>query len=260
MMQLFIPFTWIDALDIFLVAVLLYQLYHIVRGTVAVNIFIGIALFYILWIIVKALNMQLFSHLLGRFIDVGVIALIIVFQQELRKLLLLIGTTNRFNWNNLAQKVFNVKWKTESQLTDAAPVIKACKSMSETRTGALIVITMNNDLSFYANTGDNVDSEISARLIESIFFKNNPLHDGAVIVAGNRIRAARCVLPVTEQPDFPSELGLRHRAAAGITENSDALAIVVSEQTGSISFVKDGKISNDLSEEQLTEILEKELG
>lgn len=259
MLQLFIDIRLIDIVDILLVALLIYQLYYLVKGTVAVNIFIGIILFYLLWLIVKALNMQLFGSILGKFIDVGFIALLIVFQQELRRFLLYIGTSDLFTKGKIRKGIFDFKWNVAATNTlDSNIIIKACKHMSESRTGAIIIITKNNDLKFYANTGDTLNAKISARMIESIFFKNSPLHDGALIISDNTIIAARCVLPVTEDADFPAHLGMRHRAAVGITENTDAIAIVVSEQTGEISFCKEGKLKVNVSQERLKELLERE--
>ncbi|MEO6883424.1 MAG: diadenylate cyclase CdaA [Bacteroidia bacterium] len=260
LVPLFLTFSWLDAVDILLVAVLLYQLYNLVKGTVAINIFIGIALLYLLWIIVKALNMQLFSTLLGKFIDVGVIAIIIVFQPELRRFLLFIGTSEFFGKNQTGKKFFSMRWKNKKHTTplDITSLVKACQNMAETKTGAIIVLTTKSELKFYANTGDFLDAKISVRMIESIFYKNSPLHDGAIIITNNRIQAARCVLPVLENVDFPAHLGMRHRAAVGITENSDALAIVVSEQTGEISFVKEGELKYGITSEQLKGLLEKE--
>jgi len=259
MLSLFISITLIDAIDILLVALLIYQLYSLVKGTVAINIFIGILLFYLLWIIVKALNMQLFGSILGKFIDVGFIALLIVFQQELRRFLLFIGTSDFFTKGKLGKGLFDFKWQvsTSSNL-DTNAIIKACKHMSESKTGAIIILTKNNDLKFYANTGDTIDAKVSVRMIESIFYKNSPLHDGAIIISNNIIVAARCVLPVTENSDFPAHLGMRHRAAVGITENTDAVAIVVSEQTGEISFSKEGELKHTLSAERLKELLDQE--
>lgn len=259
MLQLFIDIRLIDIVDILLVALLIYQLYYLVKGTVAVNIFIGIILFYLLWLIVKALNMQLFGSILGKFIDVGFIALLIVFQQELRRFLLFIGTSDFFTKGKIRKGIFDFRWNVATTNTlDINTIIKACKHMSENKTGAIIIITKNNDLKFYANTGDTLNAKISARMIESIFFKNSPLHDGALIISDNTIIAARCVLPVTEDADFPAHLGMRHRAAVGITENTDAIAIVVSEQTGEISFCKEGKLKVNVSQERLKELLERE--
>ena len=254
---LFITFTWLDALDILLVAVLLFQLYRLVKGTVAINIVLGIVSIFLIWKIVEALKMELLSEILGKFIGVGVIAIIIVFQQELRRFLLFVGTTGFFDRKTFNRKLFS--WKMgQANEVDLVSIIKACRNMGENKTGAIIIITTKSDLNFYANTGEALDAKVSARMIESIFYKNSPLHDGAVIITGSKIKAARCVLPVTEDADFPSHLGMRHRAAAGITETSDAVAIVVSEQTGEISFAKEGKLQNGLSTEKLRELLEKE--
>lgn len=253
----FITVHLIDVVDILLVAVLIYQLYYLIKGTAAINIFIGILLFYLLWIIVKALNMQLFGSILGKFIDVGFIALLIVFQQELRRFLLFIGTSDIFTKG----KFFDFKWQMNTGTKmDINAIVKACKNMSESKTGAIIIITKNNELKFYANTGDAIEAKVSVRMIESVFYKNSPLHDGALIVSGNEIVAARCVLPVTENNEFPAHLGMRHRAAVGITENTDAIAVVVSEQTGEISFSKEGDLKHALSHERLRELLEKEFG
>lgn len=255
----FIEVHWIDVVDILLVAALIYQLYYLVKGTVAINILVGIVLFYALWLLIKALNMQLFGSILGKFIDVGFIALLIVFQQELRRFLLFIGTTNIFTKGKLGKGLFDFKWQMgTTQNLDITAIIKACKNMSENKTGAIIILTKNTELNFYANTGDAIDAKVSVRMIESIFYKNSPLHDGAVIISDNTIKAARCVLPVTENDSFPAHLGMRHRAAVGITENTDAIAIVVSEQTGEISFAKEGELKHALSQERLRELLEVE--
>lgn len=255
----FITLRWLDVADILLVAILLYQLYHLVKGTPAINIFAGIILFYLLFIVLKALHMQLFSSILGKFIDVGVIALMIVFQQELRRFLLFIGTTEFFSRAKFGRGIFNFNFKVaESSMLDIGAIVKACKNMGESKTGAIIIITTHSELKFYANTGDPIDAKVSVRMLESIFYKNSPLHDGAAIITGNKIVAARCVLPVTEDADFPAHLGMRHRAAVGITETSDALAVVVSEQTGEISFSKEGELKHGITPEKLKELLEKE--
>ena len=259
LLESFITINWIDIIDILLVALLIYQLYYLVKGTVAVNILIGIILFYILWLVVKGLNMQLFGSILGKFIDVGFIALLIVFQQELRRFLLFIGTSEIFTKGKLGKGFFDFKWQVaKTTELDINAIVKACKNMSENKTGALIIVTRNNELKFYANTGDAIDAKVSVRMIESIFYKNSPLHDGAIIISGNIIVAARCVLPVTENINFPAHLGMRHRAAVGITENTDALAIIVSEQTGEISFSQSAELKHALTPERLREILQKE--
>jgi diadenylate cyclase len=252
-------FDWRSFIDIVLVAILLYQLYQLLRGTVAINILIGVTLFYAIWLLVRAMNMRLFSHILGKFIDVGFIALLIVFQQELRRFFIFIGTTNFISQGSIAKRFVEWNLKGGKIELDTNAIIKACKNMGENRTGALIVITRASDLKFYANTGDPIDAKVSVRMIESIFYKNSPLHDGALIITDNQLKAARCVLPVTEDTDFPANLGMRHRAAVGITENSDALAIVVSEQTGDLALAKDGKLFQRLTPEKLRELLEKYL-
>ena len=251
---LFITFRWLDALDIFLVSVLLYQLYKLVKGSVAINIFVGILSIYLIWLLVKALNMHLLGTILGQFIGVGVIALIVVFQQEIRRFLLLIGTNGILG--NTRWKLIDWSGKKEVRHPlDINTFVKACKNMAESKTGAIIVLTTQSDLKFYVNTGDEINAKLSDRLIESIFFKNNPLHDGAVIVTDNMIMAARCVLPVTENPDFPANLGMRHRAAVGISEVSDAIAVVVSEQTGEIALAMEGHLKTNLNPEKLAKTL-----
>ncbi|MBI4930082.1 MAG: TIGR00159 family protein [Bacteroidetes bacterium] len=255
----FLSFDFIDLLDIFLVAILLYQLYRLVQGTVAMNIFIGILAIYFVWKIVQALKMDVLSELLSQFINVGIIALLIVFQPELRRFLLLIGTPEILEKFSFGRKLFGWKSKKKILSADLQAIVKACKEMSETRTGALLILATGSDLNFYIKTGEQMDAKISANTLESIFYKNSPLHDGAVIISGGKIRAARCVLPITEREDFPSNLGMRHRAAAGITENSDALAIIVSEQTGEISFAKGGFLENGISPEKLKQRIESEM-
>lgn len=255
--SLFLTLRPIDVFDILLVAYLLYQLYKLIRGTVAINIFIGMLSFYALWVIVRALDMQLLSTILGQFIGVGVIALIIVFQQELRRFLLIMGTSGVFDKSKFGKNLLNFRIK-RTQNVDIDTIVRACTDMAETKTGAIIVVATRSDLNFFANTGEIIDARVTKHLIESIFFKNNPLHDGAIIIKGDHIKAARCVLPVTEDMNFPVTLGMRHRAAVGITEASDAVAIVVSEQTGSISLSKEGGLRTDLTPEKLRELLEKE--
>lgn len=254
----FISFTINDAVDILLVAILLYLAYNLVKGTSAINIFIGLALIYFAYIVIKAFDLQLLSSILGKFVNVGVIAIMIVFQQEIRKFLLYIGS-NEFlrnkNWRGLFR--FGSASSENSIVLDLDALAEACYNMSFTKTGALIVVTRKSDLKFFIATGEVVDSGLSSRMLENIFFKNSPLHDGAVIIEDNRIVSARCVLPVTERDNFPAHLGMRHRAAVGVTENTDALAIVVSEQTGAVSLTIHGEIKPELSREKLLFLLEK---
>lgn len=255
----FLTVGWLDALDIALVALLLFQLYRIVKGSVAINIITGIMSVYFLWLIVRALKMQLLATILGQFIGVGVIAIIVVFQQELRRFLLLIGT-NGF----LGKRKWKDSWRNLTtpdggqHSLDIHNIVKACRNMAETKTGALLVIQTKTDLGFFANTGEAVGAKLSARLLESVFFKNSPLHDGAVIISGDHLDAARCVLPVSEKENFPAHLGMRHRAAAGITETTDAIAIVVSEQTGEICFAQNGNLRMAITPDELRKLLERE--
>ena len=232
-----------------------------VKGTSAVNIFIGLAVIYFLWIIIRALDLKLLSSLMGKFVNVGVIAVMVVFQQEIRKFLLYIGS-NEFirsrNWKNLLKFKLGAADLDTIEL-DADSIVNACLSMSETKTGALIIISRKSDLKFYINSGEAIDSALTDRMLENIFFKNSPLHDGAVIIKNNRIIAARCVLPVTEKENFPSHFGMRHRAAVGITETTDAIAITVSEQTGGISLTIAGEINANLSKDKLRFLIEKNI-
>jgi diadenylate cyclase len=257
----FISFGITDAIDVLLVAVILYVVYNLVKGTSAVTIFAGLAFIYIVYIVIKGLELKLLSSILSKFVDVGVVVIIIVFQQEIRKFLLYIGSNEfirRFRWKNLLRMNFSAQGAGEIYL-DTEAVADACSNMSAAKTGALIVIARRTDLKAYAGTGDTIDSSLSARMLENIFYKNSPLHDGAVIIRDNRIAAARCVLPVTEKENFPAHYGMRHRAAVGITENTDALAISVSEQTGAISLTFSGEINPQLSREKLIYLLEKNL-
>lgn len=259
--SLFLSFGIIDAIDIFLVAVMLYQLYKMVKGTAAVNIFIGLASIYIFWIVVRAFEFDMLGSILGRFINVGVIAIMVVFQQEIRKFLLYIGSNDFLknnNWRNIFSFAKRVGSSTVLDL-DVDAVINACFNMSDSKTGALIVIARKSDLKFYVNTGELVDSALTDKMLENIFYKNSPMHDGAVIIKDNRIVAARCVLPVTEKENFPSHFGMRHRAAVGITETTDALAITVSEQTGAVSLTEKGEINTNLNRDKLRYLIEKNI-
>jgi uncharacterized protein (TIGR00159 family) len=250
----FLELGLIELIDIALVAVLIYQLYKLVRGTVAINIFIGLAAIYLLWKIVDAFNFQLLSEILGQFIGVGVIILVIVFQQELRKFLMFIGKGKLIKNKGIFK--FNFKVEHENNLNTSA-IAKACEDMAKTKTGSIMVITQMDDLAVFAETGVAMNAEISIPMIESIFYKNSPLHDGAVIIRDNKIISARCVLPVSNSDDFPGNLGMRHRAAVGITEESDAVTVIVSEETGGISYVKDGELFTKRTAQQLEQFLNR---
>lgn len=257
MLTVFITIRFLDILDIFLVAFLLYQIYNLIRGTTAINIFIAIFLLYLLWLIVKALSMDLLSSILGQVIGVGVIALIIVFQQEIRRFLLIISTRYLSNRKFSFDKLFSFGEKEESEI-DIDSIVNACANMSSFKTGALIAISKRSDLLSFIRTGDIINADTSSRLLESIFFKNSPLHDGAVIIKKDRIAAARCILPTTERINLPAQFGMRHRAALGITEKTDAVVVIVSEETGAISFAKHENIETNIGPNRLRQILEKE--
>ncbi len=256
----FLTIRLVDLIDIVIVTLLLYKLYNLLRGGVAINIFIGLLTVYALyWICVKVLNMGLLGTILGQFISLGFIALIIVFQQEVRRFLIVLGTNNILSRNTFTRQILPWNWQmTKSTPLNIAAIIKACRQMSKTKTGAILVLAKSSELKYYTNTGELMNAEITHTLIESIFFKNSPLHDGSIIIVNNQIKAARCVLPVTENIELPGHLGMRHRAAIGITEQSDALAIVVSEETGEISIAKEGQIRLNVNFDELERTLKEE--
>jgi len=254
----FWDFRLIDFIDVFLVAILLYYIYKLVKGTVAINIFIGIIVIYFVWRLTDYLNMHMLYRIVDGFMKVGIIALIVVFQPEIRKFLLMVGSTNIGGKKRLF-KSFKFLSNDLETTTDVDAIIEACSNMSKSNTGALIVIERNNNLDFLTNTGDEMNIAVSEPIIQSIFFKNSPLHDGAAIIENNTIKATRVILPVNNEKTIPDRFGLRHRAAIGVTEKTDALAVAVSEETGQISYFKDGEfvIYKDL--EDLTEKLKKDL-
>ncbi len=248
----FIEFRILDAVDILLVAFMLYQLYRLIKGTVAINIFIGVAAIYIIWKLVEALQMELLSEILGKFIGVGVIALVIVFQQEIRKFLLLLGSTN---FTRRRKFLRQLKWLRDDKdhSVNVTGIVEACRHMSSVKTGALIIVERKSRLGSYIDTGTYINGKVSSRLLESIFNKHSPLHDGAVIISGEKLVAAGCILPLTEKTSIPSRFGLRHRAALGIAEKTDALSIIVSEETGGISLAVDDEFITKIPHDELTE-------
>lgn len=255
MTDLFIQVRIFDIIDIFLVALLFYWFYRILKGTSAISIFLGIVAIFLIWQVVKALQMELLSTILGAFVSVGFIALIIIFQPEIRRFLFTIGT--QAQESKLTQRLKFLKVRSNAGLNVEA-ISQACLNMAEIKQGALILITRNNALDDIVSSGVIVNADISNSLIENIFFKNSPLHDGAMIIRGNRITAARCILPVSQKTNIPGHYGLRHRAAIGVTEVNDCIALVVSEETGRISMVTDGEIRT-VKASELKETLGKEL-
>jgi diadenylate cyclase len=248
----------VDLIDIVLFAVILFEVYNLVKGTAAIRIFIGILAVYLVYKVVNALHMQLLGEILGQFISVGVIALIVVFQPEIRQLLLMVGNAQVIKKGTKRFLFWKIKAMNPASLY-IDQIVKACKKMADTRTGALIVISRENELKPYIETGQSVDAKVSEPLLETLFFKNSPLHDGAVIIVGSQIRAARCIMPVSARTGLPATLGLRHRAALGITERSDAVAIIISEERGEISYSCESELKVNVTPSELNTFLENVL-
>lgn len=255
----FIDFSLLDILDIFLVALLLYYVYKLLKGTVAINIVLGITIIFIIWKLTEILKMQMLSEILGKLLGGGVIALIIVFQQEIRKFLLMIGSTNFTNKKNFLRQLKFLQTEISSE-TDTETILEACKKMGSSKTGALIVIERTSSLDFLINTGDAMNAQINDAILQSIFYKNSPLHDGALIIRDNFIVATRVILPVSSSTRIPARFGLRHRAAIGVSEKTDAVCLCVSEETGEISYIKDGEFELYKNLSELNEKLRKDLG
>ncbi|WP_203258438.1 diadenylate cyclase [Hyunsoonleella ulvae] len=251
-------FEFVDYLDVVLVALLLYYLYKLVKGTVAINIFIGIIIIYAAWKLTEFLEMQLLSGIFGGFMRVGIIALIVVFQPEIRKFLLMVGSTNFSRRRKFLKQLKFLKTEATNE-SDVDAIISACNKMSMSKTGALIVFERNNNLDFLSESGDEMNIKVTQPIIESIFFKNSPLHDGAIIISNNIVKATRVILPVNNEKSIPQRFGLRHRAAIGVTEKTDALALAVSEETGHISYFKDGEFVVFEDTMELTNIIKKDL-
>jgi len=255
--SLFITVRMMDVIDILLVALLLFQMYRIIKGTVAFSIFIGFFLVYVAWLVIKAMNMELLGTLMGQFIGVGVLALIVVFHPEIRRFLMLIGTNYQLSRSFGLEKLFNSEKIKPATNLHIKEIVRACDNMARSKTGAIIVIPRNSELKDIISSGEKINARISSALLETIFFKNTPLHDGAVVIRGSRIVAARCILPLSERSDIDPNLGLRHRAAVGVSEQTDAITIVVSEEKGTISLAILGQLMHKISLVQLSTELEK---
>lgn len=241
----FLEMSFADILDIFLLGLIIFFAFKWLRGSSAMSIFVAIVSLYLIRVLVSAFNMRLMTAIMETVLDVGVIALIIIFQPEIRKFLISLG--NRYMNSAKGREIVNrILGKRVAGMADSEAVndiTEACRRMSEDKTGALIVLAHRTPLDDIIGTGDRIDAAVHRRLIMNLFFKNSPLHDGAIVISGNRIIAARCTLPITERTDIPANYGMRHKAAIGITEVSDADVIVVSEETGRISFVKGGEVT-----------------
>ena len=260
----FLQLSLADILDILLLALLIYIVFRWIRGTSAMSIFVAIISLYVIRVIVSAFNMRLMTNIMETVLDVGVIAVIVIFQPEIRKFLMRLGSRymNSRRGKALMDRILGKDRRTSSTSNTEAvnDLAEACRRMSEDKTGALIVLAHKASLEEIISTGDRIDAAIHRRLITNLFFKNSPLHDGALVIAGERIVAARCTLPITERVNIPANFGMRHKAAIGITEETDADAIVVSEETGNVSFVKGGTVTPIQNINELKLLLSTALG
>lgn len=253
---MFFHFGIKDFIDILLVASLLYYVYKLMKQSGSLRVFKGLMIFVLLWLIVsQVLDMRLLGSILDKLVSVGVLAVIIIFQEEIRHFLFTLGSQQ--NTASIVRFFTGNKHKT-TNIEDIMPIVLACMSMSKGKVGALIVIERNYPLDEIVKTGDVIDAAINQRLIENIFFKNSPLHDGAMIISKKRIKAAGCILPVSHNLDIPKELGLRHRAGLGISQETDALTVIVSEETGGITVALNGVFHRDLNAEDLEQMLTAE--
>ncbi len=240
----FLSLSFADCLDILMVGAIIYLVFRWIKGSAAMSIFIAVILLFVLRVIVSALDMRLMNALLGTFIDVGVLALIVIFQPEVRHFLMKLGS--RYGFDGKGKSILGKLFGDRGQVMGGEAmneIAEACRAMSAEKTGALIVLPHSDSLNYIKETGDLLDAKVSRRLIMNIFFKNSPLHDGAMIIEGDRIVAARCTLPITQRNDIPASYGMRHKAAIGITEETDADVVVVSEETGGVSFVHGGELT-----------------
>lgn len=258
---MFFEFGVKDVIDIVLVALMLYYIYRLMKESRSLNVFMGILVFVVLWLVVsQVLGMRLLGSIMDKLVSVGVIGLIILFQEDIRKFLYNLGAHRRMKAFRRLFSSSDKRHDTEKLKLVIMPIVMSCMNMSKKKTGALIVMQRSTPLDDIVATGERINADVSQRLIENLFFKNSPLHDGAMIIANQRVRAAGCILPVSHDLDIPKELGLRHRAALGITQESDCVAIVVSEETGGISVAIHGQFQLRLTAEKLESILTQELG
>ncbi|MCC8154278.1 MAG: diadenylate cyclase CdaA [Tannerellaceae bacterium] len=245
-----------DVIDILLVAFFLYQTYKLMKSSGTIALFSGVVSFIIVWILMsQVMEMRLMGAILDKIVSVGFFVLVVLFQDEIRRFLLAMGSHR--GWKFITQ-LFSKKDPKENEQKIVAPVVLACMNMARKKTGALIVIEQDVNLAVYEHTGEMFVADVNARLIENIFFKNSPLHDGAMIIADNKIKAAACILPVAQNADIPKELGLRHRSGLGMSIETDAIVIIVSEERGKISVAHMGKMCNNITAEDLQQILTHE--
>lgn len=252
-------FTLVNIIDVLLVAGIIHQLYRLLKGSLAFNMLIGLVTIYLFWLLVRYVNMPLLETILGKLAEVGILAMIIIFQQEIRKFLLLIGKISFLAENKSIFRFLPWNWKIEKSFhTNFEEIVEAAAFLAETNQGATIVFPKTSEMKFIGSSGEFLDCNISKRLLISIFNKYSPLHDGAIIIANSKIKAANAVLPVSENPDLQNKYGLRHLSAIGITEQTDAIALIVSEEKGTILLAKGGKIIEGLTHHQIVDMLNKE--
>lgn len=252
----FLPVRIWDILDILIVGYLMYQIYKLLKGNIAFNIFIGVLMLYVVWWLVNQLEMDLLSAVLDQFVSVGVIVIIIIFQPEVRRFLLFLGKTTLRQRSNFVDRIIDRNLEdSEEKGRQIRSIRSALLRMSKKKTGALIVLARNLSLEGLVSSGVNIKAEVSEALIESIFNKSSPLHDGAVIISEGLIQSASCILPVSEKPNLPKSAGLRHRAAIGITERANVVAFIVSEESGNVSFAVEGRLIRKIEEHKIKEYL-----
>ena len=245
-----------DIIDILMLATCLYYAYVTLRYSGSRSLFSGIIAFVVLWLLIsQVLQMRLMGALLDKFANIGVLLLVIIFQEEIRKILVTIGSAQR--WRRL-RRLLRVGQEEQSEAEYIAPIVLACMNMARKKTGALIAVQGSMDLSSYQHAGERFTASVNARLIENIFFKNSPMHDGAMIIAGGKICAAGCILPVASNPDLNKDLGLRHRSALGLAQKTDAKVIIISEERGTISLAYSGELLVDITPEELRQLLTQE--
>ncbi len=254
---MFFDITIMDIVDVVLVALLLFYIYRVMKESGSLNVFLGILVFFFSWVLVsKMLQMRLLGSIFDQLMSVGTLALVIIFHEEIRNFFRSLGSQRHFRF---LSRFFSRNNKGKEVSSDVMPIVLACNNMAQQKVGALIVLERNNSLNDIIKTGETINADISQRLVEAVFFKNAPLHDGAMVVQNGRIAAAQCILPVSHNLNISKKLGLRHRSAIGITEIYDAIAVVVSEESGTISAAIDGKLMQNLDARKLEELLVKSL-
>lgn len=253
----FLDITFWDVLDILIVGFLIYQIYKLLKGSLAFNIVVGLAFLFIASNVVEYLQMGMLSTLLGGFVSLGLLALLIVFQPEVRRFLIVVGRGTMSGRENFIRRLLGKEWEVKDNDAIIQSILRAIQRFSKEKTGALMVFSRDANIESFSNSGVRLDADISSRLLESIFTKESPLHDGAIIINANKIHSASCVLPVSDNSNLPDWLGLRHRAGVGVTETTDVLALIVSEETGKYSIARNGKLSGNLSLKQVENRLKK---